>query len=384
MSVSDTAPPDALDPISLARLRVALLAEGLRTTVQAQAALAEAGKPPLRVRSGSCGGLDLIFPDGSYVNCPVLERFAAHSPFVLDVSDGELLLRHAASAVSPVRVRPVPMPDFYGATDRHGRPLQQTGQLCSDRLGVGLTNACTFYRSRTRRCQFCSIGLNTRTELGNKETDSILDVVDAAFGDSTAPARHVLLGGGTPDGPDSGALAIAAVARAISRRHTAPIYAMLAPPTDLTYLDELHAAGVAEVGMNVELFSTEAAVRFMPAKHEAFPLRHYLRALERCVDLFGPVNTRSICLVGLEPAEETLAGVELLASRGVMPILTPFRPMTGTPMEDHPRASAAWLWDLTVEAAAIAGRYGIPLGPTCVPCQSNTLTVPGHPAYRHY
>lgn len=46
-------------------------------------------KPALRVRSGSCGGVDLILPDGTHVNCPVNEPFARRSSLTLGLVDGK-------------------------------------------------------------------------------------------------------------------------------------------------------------------------------------------------------------------------------------------------------------------------------------------------------
>lgn len=361
----------------MAALKIRLLAEGLRLMDGAAAG----AKPALRVRSGSCGGLDLVLPDGTWVNAPVHEKFARTSSMVLNHGeDGPVLVvdgeRH------PVRL--VAEPDFYRRSTEAGTPMRRVGQLCSDRLGIGLTNACTFYRSRETRCRFCSIGLNTGTEQGNKADDDALEVTLAAGTDAVAPARHILLGGGTPDPYDTGAHRIAELAATIKARCDVPIYAMLAPPGNLEDLDRLADAGVDEVGMNIEVFTEEAARRYLPGKHAAIPHEHYWRALTRAVELFGPVNTRSIAIVGLEPPQESIAGAERLASMGVLPILTPLRPLAGTPLEDHPRLPWRMLWNTAQAADAAARVHGLPLGPVCIPCQANCLTVPGHALHRHY
>jgi hypothetical protein len=263
--------------------------------------------------------------------------------------------------------------------------LQQIGQVCSDRLGIGLTNICTYWRVKKRRCKFCSIGLNIGTEEARKPLDHIVDVVDAALSDPVAPAKHVLLGGGTPDGPDAGAILIADATRAIRTRWArVPIYAMLAPPDDLGYIDLLADAGVDEIAINIELFDPVAASHFTPGKWAKFGRNGYLRSLDRAVTRFGPVNTRSIMVVGLESMRSTLEGVEELASRGVMPILSPFRPMVGTELEHRSRWSAEALWEVCERATELAANHGVPLGPTCIACQSNSLTRPGSGHYRFY
>jgi hypothetical protein len=374
----------SLTPDEVARLRVYLLAEGLVVSSDAQDHLTSAAKPALRVRSGSCGGLDLVLPGKRYVNCPIHEHFVSASPFTLTFDREQLFIHDARQRFSDVPAWPVPTPDFYGRLASDGTPLQRTGQLCSDRLGIGLTNICRYYRSPTSRCKFCSIGQNVIYERANKTLETISETVDAAYADSVAPARHLLLGGGTPEGPDAGAIAIAETARMIKRRWSQPIYAMLTPPSDFQYIDLLYESGVDEIGMNVELFSDEAARRYIPGKRAANPLMAYFAALEHAVSLFGPMHTRSITVVGLESATETVKGVAELACRGVMPILSPLRPLKGTALERKRRWSASALWDLTRRAAEAADRYDMPLGPTCVACQSNTLTPSWHSEYRFY
>lgn len=365
---------------AMARLKTRLLAEGLRVEIRGRE-LAEIAKPMLRVRSGSCGGLDIVLQDGTWVNAPVRESFARSSHLCLRLEEEDTVIDDG-STLHPVEL--VPAPAYYAQHSTGGTQMKRIGQLCSDRVGVGITNVCTFYQSRARRCAFCSIGSNTVNELGNKGERDILETVVAAVRDPVAPARHILLGGGTPDEEDAGAMRIAELTRAIKDRCDVPIYAMLAPPRDLGRLELLADAGVDEIGMNIEVFGEEAARRFIPGKHQAIPLSHFWRALERAVSLFGPINTRSITVVGLEPAPVTIAGVERLASIGVLPILSPLRPLDGTALRDYPRMGGEHLWELTTAASEAAGKHEMPLGPVCIACQSNTLTVPGHPAYRLY
>jgi len=380
------------------RLKLRLLAEGLRIGDGVEDVLRRRGKPRLRVRSGSCGGLDLVLPDGSWVNAPVDEPFAESSRLVLTLSDDdeELVVHDDDSPDEAHRVRVAPRPAYYGRHSRRGTRLQQIGQLCSDRLGIGLTNGCVFWADEQTRCTFCSIGLNVLSghEVGRKRTPDVLEVAEAALADPVAPAAHILLGGGTPKGPDAGALAIADATRELKARwpHVS-IYAMIAAPERPEFVETLVDAGVDEIGINIEVFSDEAGQRYLPGKR-AVGLATHLRMLEAAVAAFdnrrGPAGpkdvgrVRSIMIAGLEPVEAVLAGVEELAGRGVMPILTPLRPMRGTALEQHERWPASALWDLTERASEVAGRYGLPLGPTCLPCQANTLNLPGHPAYRDY
>lgn len=371
-----------LSPKGAAKLKTGLLCHGVRLSESLRRDLTGLVRPALRVRSGSCGGLDLVLPGGTFVNCPINEPFTYASPYSLVVDVSGLVLREPSGDDHPVSLLPVP--DYYHRTGSSGSLLSRIGQLCGDRLGIGLTNDCVYWRNPSRRCKFCSIGLNLNTEERRKTLDDIVEVVDAAFNDSTSPAKHILLGGGTPVGPDAGARAISQVTRAIRTRWTAPIYAMIAAPSHDDALHELRDSGVNELGMNIELFDPDVAKRLIPGKHQDLGLDRYIEALVVAVEIFGRLNARSIMIVGLESMESTLKGVDLLASLGVLPILSPFRPLAGTDLGKLPPPSFEFLWETLEAATEVAARHGMPLGPLCIPCQGNTLTIPDHAAHVFY
>jgi hypothetical protein len=362
----------------MARLKVRLLSEGLRVEPNADEI---PRKPSHRVRSGSCGGLDLVLPDGTWINAPVNERFARRSVLRLVLTETGPAIDDRGQRI-PVEL--VPCPGYYDHQTTSGTAMVRLAQLCSDRVGIGLTNVCTFWRSRSGRCRFCSIGLNVRDEDARKPIDDIVEATLAALADPIAPARHILLGGGTPNDEDTGAPQIAELASRLRARTDVSIYAMLAPPRDLGLLALLRDAGVDEIGLNIELFTDRAARRYIPAKHRAIGHDRYWYALERCVELFGPLNTRSITVVGLEEPAHTVAGVSRLASMGVLPILSPLRPLAGTHLEEHATQTSNNMWELLQRAASAAAEFDVPLGPLCIPCQSNTLTLPGDRRYRYY
>jgi hypothetical protein len=363
------------------RLKFDLLARGARVSSRAAQLLHENSKPALRVRSGSCGGIDLILPDGTHVNCPVYESFAQNSDLEIAVDGGQFVIRNRSDVIA---VDPVPIPAYYTKVDSRGHPFIRTAQVCFDRLGVGITNNCVYWRKPSTRCQFCSIGLNTRTEDVRKLLEPIREAAAAALSDPVYPVAHTLVGGGTSSDPDNGIAEIAAVARALKEISDFSVYVMITPPKDLGLLELLKEAGVDEVGINMELFDESLARRYLQAKRSDHGLEGYLSSLARAVELFGPVSTRSILIVGLEPLSATLSGVEMLASMGVMPILSPFRPLAGTGLAHHPPPDAGLLCEAAVAGSEIAGRYCLPLGPTCLACQGNTLNIPGDPRYRWY
>ena len=93
---------------------------------------------------------------------------------------------------------------------------------------------------------------------------------------------------------------------------------------------------------------------------------------------------RSLLLVGLEPLERTLAGIEFLASLGCDPVLSPFRPAPGTELSDHRPPSADLMLEAWERSSQIVERHDVKLGPRCIPCMHNTVTAPDDSGAYYY
>lgn len=366
---------------ALASLKFRLLASGIKLTGRGRRELRRK-KPPIRTRSGVSGGVDLVLSRHVHVNCDVTESRVSRSAFSLDWDGRQFCLLHPE--LDPVAVRVLPRPAFYGRNTTSGVSMVHVGQMCSgDRVCINITRNCCFWR-RDRRCKFCSIGTNTGREASQKSMGDVAETVAAAARDAVLPARHALIGGGTPEGDDRGAIYAAEVCRAVKSACDMPVYVMIVPPAKLEYLDLLRDSGVDELAMNVELFDPLWLKEYAPGKYGVIGPKHYYRALEYAVSRFGPANTRSVAVVGLEPPEATLGGVRRLADMGVMPILSPLRALDGSDVADATGFPPALYMELFEEAMAICQPRGLVLGPTCIPCQNNVLAMPLGEPYRYY
>lgn len=366
-------------PSALARLKFALFSQGARITAEAKAALA-AGRSNLTIRDGIAGGLEVLLPHRVHVNVPVKEHFALLSPYAIDVAPAGTGFRLTAPNDEAIPLEILPLPDFVTMKTSRGTPMVEVGQMFNERLAIEIYFGCVNNSRDGAACQFCELG----AEPGQSFADmaDIRELVALCEVSASIPMRHVLVGGGTPPEPQWSRYFDAL--KVVRQETTLPIYMMLAPPNDLARLDELHARGLNEIGMNIELFDRDLARRFMPAKGK-LPLRRYWDALERAVSLWGSRGAvRSILIVGLEPLESTLAGVEELCRRGVLPILSPYRPVPGTPLAHCPPPSPEWMFQAWARGQEIAERHGLVLGPTCIACQNNTIAMPMGDAYLYY
>lgn len=134
------------------------------------------------------------------------------------------------------------------------------------------------------------------------------------------------------------------------------------------YIQHLKDLGLHGLSINMELNNPEYLKKFCPEKY-AIGQENYLKFLETAVRIFGKDKVRSLLIVGIEPLEETLKGVEKLAKIGVNPVLSPLFP--------YGEANFPPKADLFIEAKEkseeICKKYDVKMGPLCKPCTHNVL-----------
>lgn len=354
---------------SAQRLKFQLFEHGLKITETARARLLEAAGSE-RLSSAdfaSTTGIILQLDDNVWVNAPINDHnanFVGDSPFVFDQVGGVFVVRGAGLES---QAKYWPQPSFHKAIrpDSSGRPFTDYVVTHGDRARLSPIHGCGM------ACTFCDVPYAIK--YGMKVVPTMVDAVRLALEDPVQPARHLLISGGTPRVADIGWLK--EVYRTILETFpTTDIDIMMVPTGDLLDVDELKLQGVHQLSVNLELFSNSAARRFMPQKHRQ-GREHYLGFIERAAAKLGPGRVRSMLMVGLEPAEETLDGVKAIAERGGVPVLSPFRPDPSTPLRSMLPPGADLLEAVFLRASEIVARLGSKLGPSCIPCSHNTLTL---------
>lgn len=347
---------------NLMRLKIGLLVHGVRVDER---------KVPDNFKKAVGSAFDLIIDNKLYINTYVNIKYSSLSPFSIDwISENKFKLTYNDKFIANVNI------DYY---DKYSTKKTQNNieystiaQFFTDRLRIHPFPSCIYGISKANACKFCDLGNCTQTP--NKyELDDIFEVIDF-YVNSNLPIRHFLIGGGTSLGEKSWNVIIDIV-KHIRLQTNRDIYLMSVPPPQ-DVLDKLYLAGVNEVGFNVEIFDRECAKKIMPQKGK-IKINEYYKAFQYSIKLWGrDGNVRSLLMIGVEPLESTLAGVEELCKIGIMPILSLFRPLPNTPMENITPLNHEQVHDLWVKASLICKNYNFILGPTCVPCQNNTLSFP--------
>lgn len=136
----------------------------------------------------------------------------------------------------------------------------------------------------------------------------------------------------------------------------------------MPYLKYLKSIGVYGIAANIELNSPDKLKFFCPEK-AIIGQKNYLKFIEQAVEVFGKNYVRSMLIVGLEPLEETLKGVEKLAQRGCNPVLSPLFPHG----EANIPPNAKLFITAKLQSEEICDKHNIKMGPLCKPCSHNVL-----------
>lgn len=363
----------------LQKLKIQLMTEGLDITPETKEALSDS--PITLADYASTSGVTLRLPGNVWVNAPFSDynsNFVENPSARLVSESGSLFVVDKEKAWE---AEFVPVPDYHDKKLQDDSPITNVAITHSDRVRISPIKGCAI------QCDFCDIPFDRQPDepryRGIKNINNLLEATQIALDDHTLPAQHILISGGTPRKKDYGYEneVYESVARTFPE---VDVDIMMVPMPGLLDVKRLGSIGINGLSINLELFSKDIALRVMRSKAKA-SRELYLDFIENAVEEFGVGKIRSLLMVGIEPIEETLKGVEALAQRGCDPILSPFRPDPITPMGDMSPPTSDDLWRVWQTSQEIVDRYeGVKLGPRCIPCMHNCLAFPdGSNDYYH-
>ena len=325
----------------------------------------DGGRPVMRARAGLGSGLELILDTGLYVNVPVVESFAAESPYELRrTAAGRYDLHRDGERCT--RVRLSPRPDWYDALTSTGKAMRRIGTLQGTYLAVYPAQVCHFWvqgdqRPARENCRFCSVGLNLGVdEEHGKSVEEVLEVVHAARRESGI--TYVDFNTGHYDGSEFLDVLEPYVARV--KQETGLLVGVQTPPFahEPDYA-RLRALGVNRISFCFEVFDPEAFRALCPGKARVYGLQGYLQAVSTCTALaprkrftLDPWVVNGELIAGLESPASSIAAIDWLTERGAIPTVCVFRPLAGTELADRPPPATedmvpifAALWDRCME-----------------------------------
>jgi len=329
----------------------------------------DGGRQIMRTRAGLGSGLELILPGGLWTNVPVLESFAATSPYRLVRQDGAYRLLREGEVVGPVSLSP--RPSWYDARTSSGTPMTRVGTLQGTYLGIYPARVCDFWVPQPERsnCGFCSVGLNLGVdEATEKSLDDVMDVVAAAR--ELSGITYVDFNTGHYAG-DTYLDIVEPYVRAVKERFGLLVGVQTPPHHDLSRYDALRAMGVNRVSFCFEVWDQERFVEVCPGKAATYGHGRYLDAIRYCAQL-GPLGPRTEpwvtngeIIAGLEPPESSIEAINWMTSVGAIPTVCVFRPLRGTDYEHLPPPDAEPLVPVFRRLYEACMERGLPIG--CAP-----------------
>jgi len=365
---------------NLAKLKFNLLLKGVKFSKKALLKLLK-NRKVITIRDGIAGGLDIKLFEDIYINVPIKEWFSYISPFIIDYSEKKGFILSYNNKLK-INIEILTQPSFVGKLTQKGVKMEIVGQFFTDRLSIAPFYFCKYNNLNKQSCKFCEIGNSDSTGITNIE--DLNDLFNYINKNNDINLRHILISGGSPKNDTAEGEHFITIIKYIRQITHLKIYLMIEPPNDLNKLDLLYQIGINEIAFNLEVFDRNIAKKIMPGKGQ-IPLSKYEECFYKAVKLWGTSgNIRSVFIAGLEPYDNLLKGVEFVAKIGVMPILSPFRPVPNTPLEYHMIPDVNDLYYVWKNAQKITEKYNLTLGPLCVCCQNNTLALPINDKYYKY
>ena len=339
-------------------LKARLLEKGIKVSKEAKKVLDKQSDIWLMDDYITCSGVTLVFDD-TYATIGVEED----SPYELVANRGKLYITDGTDKVLTTVITP---PDYMrDELIVDGKKICVYVNTYTDRTRLQLMSGCS------NNCKFCN-AVEFKYELNSiKGMEEALEIAL-----KQSDTRHLLISSGSV-WPEDLETITKMYDHFVKKYKHLDIDIMMTPRgftsyDDNTqyegYIQHLYDIGVHGLSINMELNSQRCLKKFCPEKY-AIGQKNYLDFLKKAVKIFGKDRVRSLLIVGIEPLEETLKGVEKLAKIGVNPVLSPLFP--------YGEANFPPKADLFIEAKEksekICEKYNVKMGPLCHPCSHNVL-----------
>lgn len=298
--------------IAPALLKVELAMRGLKLDASVRLKRdAVAGEPAV---------LDLRLPEQVCVTAPIDDHRAAASPFRLVAEGGRHVLVRGNGEGEGLRieVRPVDAPRFYARRTTSGTPMRRIAAVRGGHLIVSPSSACG-YSIQGTPCRFCLEGARTRLESDAATPAEVVEVVRAALDEGIDGV--VYFNTSSFESADGGVGFLAPYVEAVRRHFDVVVAAQVHPPAMLGWVDRTYAMGVDAISYNLEVYDAEILRRRCVGRAHYIGRERYLEALARAAEIFPNGTVWSDLVIGIEPIESTLAGIDALAALHVVPVV---------------------------------------------------------------
>lgn len=221
---------------------------------------------------------------------------------------------------------------------------------------------CDYFRTKTE-CRFCNLTPaqdfypDENISNARKTASQISDVIETAKKYHTEP-KSILTRGTPPDKQGLGGTI--QILEELSKRfpysndrEKTKLLLTVSPTKKIEEVKLLNDLGLHSVSFNFEVFDRGYWKAIVPGKDENIGRDLWEQSLIEAVKHFGEGRVFSAMIAGLEPRQTLIEGVHWCCDRGIIPIIVPFSPETGSQFEGFRPPTFKWMLDTHTEAAEI-------------------------------
>lgn len=346
------------------RLKTELLLDGLTITDEAMQTVGQGGlekvfwvfeMTPVTHQGSGDGSRplpnDMLLPYDLYTDV----RYNPESPFTVTRSGETIILLKNNKEICEVKWPT--RPDFYDKKTRSGELMKKVASMRGDcGLRVCFDNACNYF-AKGEQCKFCNIvparQRNRNHVVTIKEAEDIYDVVKEAIIDNPVCSHLAMTAGAAKDDGLGNLPQILEKLKPLIAEKYFPIVTAITATRNKEETEYLCSTGISSVAFNLEIWDEKLFNEICPGKTKRIGRQRWIESLKEARDLLKPARALSSFVVGLEPEESVLGGIDYLSSEGIFPIMSPFIPMVGTEYEGKNAPDADWIWDVHEKATDI-------------------------------
>ncbi len=351
-------------------LEIELFCRGLR--VDPSCEVDTDGRRISRTRAGLGSGLELVLPSPRkkiWVNVPVVEAFAAKSPFLLmKTARGYVVCDSRQGDHYPVEIPEEPA--WYSWKTSSGVEMSRVGVLQGTYLGIYVSNACLYWNlPASPACGFCTTGRNVgKAEESKKKVDDVIEVAKAARDESGSIFTHLNTGYHFEDRDDLEVVHGLRQCEPFVKRLRAEVggfigvQAVPVPRRKFNEYDDLIAAGTDHFSFCYEFEDPAYFAKFCPGKELTLGQKAFFEAMDYTAKKLGPGKVSGEIIAGLEPLEATKRGIDRIVDAGAFPTVCIFRPTVGSALESAPPPKADEMREVFTHLWKAVQRAGLPVG----------------------
>ena len=299
-------------------------------------------------------------------NCPYRINFSQFSPFFVDEHYN---LSFAGQPLFKIEIDKSGIPVTKKTSS--GKQISRIVYMSEDRLRITTMSGCDFKRTNTG-CDFC----NNSSKCVYFDLLDITESIDYAFALYGNKIRHFLIGGGTDFREKYWDLVESIIKYIHSNKNLPQEITLMVAPFDTSKLERVKELDVNDLSVNIEIYDDAVANSVMKGKGIKRQVYYdFFKSAKAYWQTYG--DLRSMVMVGLDKTEDLYKLIRKLTSLGVQPVLSIFRPLPDTPMENTIMPPNDYLESIYYQCLNICNEVNqhYSLGPKCFACKNNVLAI---------